>query len=147
MPIALRHDNEKYWLKIRQKMVELDPESAEKDHNARLSDPKHKFEFLESSQKPIYIVSDEPNKNGSNNLSVCPPRVAAKMLAEGSHRVATQQEAHAWIEQQAEQKRQLEAAESKKQQPLVTELVSALAGLGEQKRAGGKQSGASPQQS
>jgi hypothetical protein len=146
MPNVQRHDNEKYWLSIRQKMAELDPESAKRDADIRLYDQKHKFENLEASRKPVYLVSVDPNKNGGNNLSVCTPYVAAKMLAEGSHRVATSQEAQTWIDQQAKQKLDLEQAESKKQQPLVTELVSALAGLGEQKRAGGKQSGASPQQ-
>lgn len=132
--MAKTHNNQQYWLKIRREMVKLDPEAAERDAIERQADPKHKFEFLEGSRKPIYLVALEENRLGQFNLSACAPVNAARMLVDGSHRLAEPAEAKAWLDQQATQKRDLEQIEAKKQQPLVTELVTALTGLGEQKR-------------
>ncbi len=88
-------------IQLRQVRRELDPEAFQADEQARLDDANHRNEFMERSDKPIWIHSTDPS--AKTKMFCIFPYYAATYLVSGSHRLASDEEIAAHKQETARQ--------------------------------------------
>ena len=124
--------HQKYWAEVLMRASELDPEAMAKDVRARQFKPTHKHEYLDISQKPIYVVSVKPVRT-----FIVTPITAAKFIVGGTHRLADEKEIAAYEQFHSAARAAIANSQSRQSDPMVAALVQAL-----QSRPGGKNSAA-----
>ncbi|GAC1674146.1 MAG: hypothetical protein NVS9B2_23340 [Steroidobacteraceae bacterium] len=69
----------------------LDPVAARRDQDARAINPDHQNQFLDTSRKEIFLVS-----NDHKRVFTAYPKVAARSLVNGTHAEATPEHIAQW---------------------------------------------------
>jgi hypothetical protein len=89
---------QKYWVELRAKCAELDPECAKRDADMRAINPKHGFRYMETESRPLYLCSLTNRQANTIGGRICIANafISAKMIIGGTHRLATPEEIDAY---------------------------------------------------
>ena len=119
-------DSKERTMLIQAERKRLDPETWQRDKDARDMDPEHKFgSFMFNSKKPIWLYAQSPN--AQQKVFVQFPYYAAIRIVEGTHRLATPQEQEAFQKQQDALRAASKAQQDAEAVPGVAGLTSAIA--------------------
>jgi len=107
--------HQQYWLRVRSKAAELDPEASAQDAQMKSVNPLWKGGFVEASRKAFYLVSlaNAEWRTLGGRMFTANTWTAAKSLVNGTHRLAEPEEIEAYNLFAAKRKAAIEKSQEK----------------------------------